>query len=227
MEVAKWFSKQRIAPMIAATPAPREGVGEVRARDSGHTTLVKEIEGGQLIMTGANSGAGLRSMPIRNLFIDEVDENPRDVDGQGDPVALAEKRATTFGRRKVLLVSTPTIKGLERIEREHLAADPRRFFVPSPECGHSDWMRWENIRWTDGDPASARLVCMGCGVLLEERHKPEMLGRGEWHTTRRVTAARQDSISPASTRRSDGSRGRSASPSSSRRRTIRRGSRPR
>jgi phage terminase large subunit GpA-like protein len=183
VEVAKRFSKQRIAPMIEATPALRERVAEVRSRDSGNTTFMKEFEGGQLIMTGANSGAGLRSMPIRNLFMDEVDEYPGDVDGQGDPVALAEKRATTFGRRKVLLVSTPTIKGLSRIEREYLASDQRRFFVPCPECGHCDWMRWENIRWTEGDPGSARLACTGCGTLLEERHKPEMLGRGEWRPT--------------------------------------------
>ena len=40
-------------------------------------------------------------MPIRFLFMDEVDEYPGDVDGQGDPVALAEKRTSTFARRKV------------------------------------------------------------------------------------------------------------------------------
>lgn len=42
----------------------------------------------------------------------EVGEYPGDVDGPGDPVALAEKRTNTYPRRKVLLMSSPTVKGL-------------------------------------------------------------------------------------------------------------------
>lgn len=183
VEVAKRVSKQRIAPMIEATPALRERVAESRSRDSGNTTFVKEFDGGLLIMTGANSGAGLRSMPIRYLFMDEVDEYPGDVDHQGDPVLLAEKRTTTFARRKVLLVSTPTLKGLSRIERAFLASDQRRYFVPCPDCGHMDWIRWENIRWTERDASSAQLACLGCGVLIDEHHKHAMLARGEWRAT--------------------------------------------
>ena len=34
---------------------------------------MKEFPGGVLILTGANSAVGLRSMPIRYLFMDEVD----------------------------------------------------------------------------------------------------------------------------------------------------------
>jgi phage terminase large subunit GpA-like protein len=183
VEVAKRVSKQRIAPMIESTPALRERVKEARAKDSGNTTFVKEFDGGLLIMTGANSGAGLRSMPIRYLFMDEVDEYPGDVDGQGDPVALAEKRTTTFSRRKVFLVSTPTIKGLSRIEREFLASDQRHYFVPCPHCGHMDWIRWENIRWSERQPETASLVCIACGAFIEERHKIDMLARGEWRAT--------------------------------------------
>ena len=36
-------------------------------------------------------------MPARFLFLDEVDAYPGDVEGEGDPVALAEARARTFG----------------------------------------------------------------------------------------------------------------------------------
>jgi phage terminase large subunit GpA-like protein len=70
-----------------------------------------------LILTGANSAVGLRSMPARYLFLDEVDGYPGDVEGEGDPILLAERRSATFQRRKILLVSTPKTKGLSRIER--------------------------------------------------------------------------------------------------------------
>jgi len=180
VEVAKRVSKQRLGPLIDATPVLRERVAAHRSRDSGNTIFVKEFRGGLLILTGANSGAGLRSMPIRYLFCDEIDEYPGDVDDQGDPVSLAEERTATFSRRKIFLVSTPTIRGLSRIEREFLASDQRRYFVPCPECGHFDWIRWENIRWEPGQPETARLACLECGSLIEERHKADMLARGEW-----------------------------------------------
>ena len=124
-------------------------------------------------------------MPIRWLFCDEIDEYPGDVDGQGDPIALAEKRTTgpTYARRKVFLVSTPTVKGLSRIEREFLTSDQRRYFVPCPDCGSFDWIRWENIRWVNDDPKTAALACIACGSLIPERHKTEMLARGEWRAT--------------------------------------------
>jgi phage terminase large subunit GpA-like protein len=68
--------------------------------------LRKEFPGGVLILTGANSAVGLRSMPARYLFLDEVDGYPGDVEGEGDPILLAERRSATFQRRKILLVST-------------------------------------------------------------------------------------------------------------------------
>ncbi len=35
------------------------------------------------MITGANSAVGLRSMPVRYLFLDEVDAYPADLDGTG------------------------------------------------------------------------------------------------------------------------------------------------
>jgi phage terminase large subunit GpA-like protein len=188
VEVAKRVSKQRLAPMIEATPALRERVAESRSRDSGNTVQVKEFEGGLLIITGANSGAGLRSMPVRYLFMDEVDDYPGDVDGQGDPVALAEKRTATFPRKKIFLTSTPTIKGLSRIEREYLESDRRRYFVPCTKCGHMDYLTWREashhrIEWEEGRSETAHMICGGCGERIEERNKTEMLTRGEWRAT--------------------------------------------
>ena len=226
VDEARRFSRQRLDPMIATTPVLHDLVREARARDGGNSLLIKEFPGGVLFLTGSNSATGVKSMPIRWLFCDEIDEYPGDVDGQGDPIALAEKRTTgpLYSRRKVFLVSTPTIKGISRIEREFLASDQRRFFVPCPECGHYDWMRWENIRWRDDDPKTATLACVHCGVLIEERFKTQMFAaRASGAPPPRATARRSGSTSPASTRRSAGCRGRRPSPSSWNRRTTRSG----
>lgn len=188
VDVAKRVSKQRIAPMIEATERLRNKVRESRSRDSGNTVQVKEFAGGVLILTGANSGAGLRSMPVRFLFMDEVDDYPGDVEGQGDPILLAEKRTSTFARRKTLLTSTPTIKGLSRIEREFLKSDQRYFFLPCPACGHMDHLTWgklghHRIEWEEGKPQSAFMLCGACNERIEERFKTTMLAHGQWRPT--------------------------------------------
>ena len=188
-ELAKRFSDQRIDPLVEETPAIRQRVAPARSRDSGNRQLSKEFPGGQLVMTGANSAVGLRSMSARYLFLDEVDAYPGDVEGEGDPVALAEARARTFGwRRKTLLVSTPTISGASRIEREYLLSDQRRFFVPCPHCNAMQWLRFERLVWDKGEPDSARYLCEACDGAIGEQHKTSMLARGEW----RPTAISQD-----------------------------------
>jgi len=183
VEMAKRNSKQRIDPLIEESPALRQRVKPARSRNSGNTVLAKEFPGGVLVMTGANSGVGLRSMPVRYLFLDEVDGYPGDVDGEGDPVALAEARTRTFARRKIFIVSTPTIHGLSRIEREYEASDQRRYFAPCPHCGHKQWLRFERLNWEKGRSDTAAYLCEGCESPIPERHKTWMLENGEWLAT--------------------------------------------
>lgn len=183
VEMAKRWSKQRVAGLIETTPALRERVKEARARDSGNTLQTKEFPGGILVITGANSAVGLRSMPVRYLFLDEVDAYDSDVDGEGDPIALAAQRTLTFANRKMFLVSTPTVQGVSRIEREFEQSDQRRFFVPCPHCSTLQWLKFERLQWEKGKPETAAYACEDCGALFEERHKAQFLIGGEWRPT--------------------------------------------
>lgn len=189
VEIAQKVSKQRVAPMIEETPSLAGRIAPSRSRDSGNSLLMKQFLGGVLMMTGANSAAGLRSMPVRFLFLDEIDAYPGDVEEEGDPIDLAEKRTTTFSRRKVFLVSTPTIKDGSKIEREYLKSDQRRYFLACPHCGHKQWLRWRGfdgdqdesrakvyrLVWIDQGKTRAGYLCEGCGGLIEERHKTHMM----------------------------------------------------
>ena len=133
----------RIDPLIEATPALRELVASPRSRDAGNSLFRKSFPGGQLVMTGANSAVGLRSTPVRYLFLDEVDGYPGDADGEGDPVDLAIQRTATFrGRRKIYMVSTPTLKGHSRIEAAFEHSDRRFYHVPCLHCGDMAPIRW-------------------------------------------------------------------------------------
>ena len=183
VEMAKRLSKQRLESMITDTPCLAAKIAPARARDSGNTMFSKEFSGGIMLLTGANSATGLRSAPCRYLFADEVDAFPSDVDGEGDPVALAERRTTTFARRKILLTSTPTVKDFSRIEAEYLRSDQRRFYVPCPSCGGMQWLQWPRLKWDAKRPGDVRYQCEHCGERFDENHKPAMLSAGKWRAT--------------------------------------------
>lgn len=183
VEMAKRNSKQRIDPLIEESPTLSSLIAPARARDSGNTILGKEFRGGVLVMTGANSAVGLRSMPVRYLFLDEVDGYPGDVEGEGDAIALAEARTRTFARRKIFIVSTPTISGSSRIEREYEQTDQRQFMVPCPHCEHEQVLAFEQLIWEKGLPETAHYKCESCEQPIYEYQKTEMLERGRWQSS--------------------------------------------
>ena len=180
VEMAKRNSKQRVDPLIEESEVLRELVQSPRSRDSGNTILSKEFPGGVLVMTGANSAVGLRSMAARFLFLDEVDAYPGDVEGEGDPVNLAMARTRTFARRKVFLCSTPKITGMSRIEAAYEESDQRRYWVPCPVCREFQVLKFAQLRWPKGQPEKTVYVCEHCRQEIQNHQKQWMLPRGEW-----------------------------------------------
>jgi phage terminase large subunit GpA-like protein len=185
VDTVKRFSKQRVEPLFTMTPRLVGKVAEVKTRDTRASMFMKEFMGGCLILTGANSAVGLRSMPARYLLLDEIDGYPADVDDEGDPIGLAEARQRTFARRKRVKTSTPTIAGTSAIESAFSATDQRRYFVPCPHCGEHQVLEFSRLTWTKLGlpPEKAVYLCAHCEGQIEERHKKAMLEHGEWRPT--------------------------------------------
>ena len=179
IDLAKRYSKMRIAPMIEATPSLQEKVKAPRERDSGNTMLMKEFAGGFLIMGGANAASGLASMPIRNLGGDEIDRWPSDVDEEGSPLAIVEARTRTFGvRAKKAWTSTPTIAGRSAIWSKWEDSNKQLLKVPCPHCGHRQLLSWDRISYDPKDPGLPNtlrtppiMFCEECGAGIEEDTK--------------------------------------------------------
>lgn len=182
--MVKRNSKMRFDPMVEATPRLQRKIKPARGRDSGNTITQKDFPGGTIIMTGANSPVGLRSMPAKNIFLDEVDAYPVDLDGEGSPIELARARTRTFARRKIFKASTPTTEAKSLIKKEFDKTDQRYYFVPCPHCGAEQTLVWEQMRWDKGKPDTARYECAHCKELIEERFKTVMLAKGTWRPTK-------------------------------------------
>ena len=182
LAMADAFSKDRVAPMLRDTPVLKKKVSQNR-RDASNTLLHKTFPGGHLTLAGSNSAAGLASRPIRYVFADEVDRWETSAGEEGDPLSLAWKRATTFWNKKLVIVSSPGVKGISRIEAKYDASDKRLCYVACPHCATRHTIEWKNVKWRDRDPETAHLVCPECGCEIDEDGRQQMLSDPEWRAT--------------------------------------------
>ena len=184
LSMAQSFSKDRLAAMIRDTNKIKGSVADSKSRDSGNTVLHKKFKGGNLSLVGSNSPSGLSSRAIRILLLDEVDRYESSAGTEGDPVNLSIARTKTFHNKKIYMCSTPTFKGLSRIEAAFEESDKRYYKVPCPECKVKQILKWKNVVWDKGKPETANMVCEHCGSIIEESHKQWMLKHGEWEATK-------------------------------------------
>lgn len=189
LQASQDWSKDRLYPMLRDTPCLTAKVSEEKSRDSDSTILHKRFLGGHITAVGANSPSGLRMRPIRIVMADDIDAFSESAGGEGDPLTLASKRATTFFNRKKIFFSTPTIKGLSRIAAAFDESDQRFYMVPCPECGSMIAFEWKQMKWEkdkDGNhlPETSYHECVHCQYHITDQDKNKMLRDGEWVATK-------------------------------------------
>lgn len=177
------FLETKLQPMIDANKSISKLLAKPRGRKGVNNSRLKSYPGGWLMFSWAGSPKTARGRSAPVVHLDEVDGMPPTK--EGDFPELLAQRAGTFGDQALITrSSTPTIKGTSRIEAGFLAGDQRRFYVPCPDCGEAQHLKWAQIIW-DGrqstsfedfeldkggehDPTSARYVCEHCGSLWDD-----------------------------------------------------------
>lgn len=182
--MARYWSKDRLAPMLRDSPALRGLVQEARARKSGSEILEKKFPGGGLAIIGANAPSGLASRPRRVALGDEVDRWPRSAGTEGDPVGLLRVRTSNFWNRIHGWISTPTLKHASRIWDLWESSDQRYFWVPCLSCGEVQVLRWAQVQWDGDDPTTARYECEQCQHAWDDSWIDEAVGQGRWIASR-------------------------------------------
>lgn len=182
LSMATDLSKDRLEPLLKETPR-LEGKLDF-SHLSGNTVLHKKYKGGQIVLAGANSASSLASRPVRFLWLDEVDRYPESAGKEGDPASLALKRTQTFRNRKVFWISTPTIKGLSRIEKAFDESDKRFYYCPCPHCGEHQILEWERVSWINDDPRTSHYACINCGAFWTDLERWTAIKKGFWKPTK-------------------------------------------
>ena len=185
------FSKERLAPTIRDTDVLRAIIKDPRSRDSNNTLLNKAYPGGNIAMIGANAPSGLAGRPRRVVLQDEIDRYPDSAGTEGDPSALADKRAESYSNAVKGKTSTPTLKGFSKIEARMATSDYRKWHVCCPKCGHEQVLLWRQIIFTfkdeagqeHKDPAKAYIECEGCKAHLDDHDRVAIVRGGKWKAT--------------------------------------------
>ena len=134
--------------MFDSCPSLRRKVHAQKSRDSSNTILLKSFPGGTMTIAGANAPSGLASKPIRFLFLDETDRFPPSAGTEGDPIKLAERRTETFRQnRKVVMVSSPGIKGQSKIEKAYMEGTQEEWQTECPHCHNYSYIRFKDLKF--------------------------------------------------------------------------------
>lgn len=180
--IAKFASDKRVQPMIKSVKAINDKFDE--------NSKLLELDfnnGNYMVLVGANSPSSLSSRSIKYLFFDEIDKYPAFAGKEADPIKLATERTKTFVDKKIVMVSTPTVES-GNIWQAFMSANERlQYYVPCPHCGVSQVLKFKQIKWPDEHNNNVDMIrdtayyeCEHCGEHIYDRHKMEMLRRGEW-----------------------------------------------
>jgi phage terminase large subunit GpA-like protein len=181
LDSAKAFMREKFGETLEETPRLKGKIAPPRSRNSKNTILNKGYPGGHLTAAGANSAKTLRQRNKRVVIQDEVDSY--EVNTEGDPSAQADKRAETFFNAVKIKSSTPTLRGLSRVEAKFEQSDKQYFFCPCPKCNHYQHLRWAQVKWPEGKPEEAVYECAACAARLSDAERIGMIARGEWRAT--------------------------------------------
>lgn len=167
------FSSGRFAPALALSPhlqnlfTDTDNVGHKRAGAS------------NLYIRGSQSRAGLKSLPINYLLMDEVAEFVE----ENIPLAFARTDGQT--EKRIWLISTPTIDG-HGIGTYWDESDKRHFFFKCPGCSRHIELKFPEslviVGEDEHDPRhkESHLICYECKVKLPHELKHEWLANNSW-----------------------------------------------
>lgn len=167
------FSSSRFDPALELSQHLSKLFSDVK--NVGH----KRAGSANLFIRGSRSRNQLKSLPAGLLIFDEVDEMVQ------ENIPLALERASGQEVKQFYLISTPTIENYG-IEAYFDDSTQDHYFFPCPHCGKQTELSFPECLviptddYRDSKIQESHLVCKECGYELNQKAKPEYLGRGSW-----------------------------------------------
>jgi phage terminase large subunit GpA-like protein len=179
-----------------------------RANKSGDTNKKKDFSGGYISIGSANNHKAIAQVDLQYIILDDLDAMKGNSEESGNLLDLISQRAAAYkDSYKMLMVSTPLLKGSSLIEPEYLKGDQRKYFIKCPCCEERIIIKWsvkegEVINSLKNDVAlkdggikyevnednqvvngSVGYICYKCGEFFKDKDKLKMLNEGVWMPT--------------------------------------------
>lgn len=189
---ANEFSKKEIKPLLRDMPVVGERIYKNREDNN---LNYKAYPGGFVSSLGGKTANNYASATAKKVFGDEYDRFPDDVDKEGDPGDLMEKRFESYWDGCMILGSTPTTEEHSKIKKRFNTTDMMFRFVPCPCCGYFQIIFFHNLQWEkeiqEGVyvelPETTKLKCTNpeCGEMIDHKNKKQMDNNGQWRQTQK------------------------------------------
>jgi hypothetical protein len=172
------FSKTRFASALALSPYIGSMFTDV------NSVQLKRAGANSLYIRGSKSRTALKSVPVSELILDEVDE--MDIDRV---LVLAKERLSGQIHKHTWGISTPTVPE-HGIHKLFIDSSQEHFQFRCPCCSQFIELVWPDnvviVGEYGSDPrcAESYLICTKCRNKLPHEDKPSYLSTGQWIATK-------------------------------------------
>lgn len=194
-QAATEFMKEHFEPMIRDVPkikalSPWYGI---KHRDSTKDRKLFSNQK-QVHIKGGASAKNYREKSVDVVIFDELSGFESNIEHEGSPTTLGDKRTEGSVFRKSIRGSTPKIKDvcLISIEADHAQHFFRRY-VPCPECGEMQTLKFGGkethygLKWNKGAPESVIYCCEHCQSAIHNNSLSQMDAAGVWRSDQGLT----------------------------------------
>lgn len=169
-DLADEFAKTRVGTMVRQVPVLRDALLPVANADNIHLKLFR----GSNIRVIWPVAAQFRQRPVPRGWLDDYDEIPDDIEGQGSAVGLLDSRAESFeGRDTKFVTSSPAREDGSGIEAFVEKGSDERLMPCCPSCGERVELnllrdlKFDRTPQIDDAASTAHVVCPAHGCVLQ------------------------------------------------------------
>lgn len=181
----------RLYPILEST----DGVKKQLLPEHRRSKLDVRLEACRIYVGWSGSETSLADVGAWFGVANEIDKWDVDVSTEADSLALFLNRFKGFPNHKIILESTPTVKGRSRIENWLNRSNRHRRYCPCPHCGEYQILRkgeenqpggikWDRMENGQSDPdlafRTAYYECANCQQRIENYHRVPLLRKGVW-----------------------------------------------
>ncbi len=157
---AEDFMKSHVEPTIRDVPVLLELAPWFGRKHRDNTLTLKRFSSGVgFWCLGGAAAKNYREKSVDVVCYDELSSFEPDVEKEGSPTLLGDKRIEGSVWPKSIRGSTPKIKGFCQIEKAaNESAHFMRFYVPCPHCGEAQYLKFGDdattfgLKWEKGKP---------------------------------------------------------------------------